>query len=66
MPKVLDYSTTKIPDFKKPYILEKNKKAVAVVLPFEVYESLTKVKDKDIEIYSNQRLRELLAEDKIS
>lgn len=49
---------------KKKIILERGKKQMAVVVPIGLFQKL--FQDEDIEMYSNERLREFEKEDKIT
>lgn len=49
---------------KKKIILERGKKQMAVVVPIGLYQKL--FQDEDIEMYSNDRIREFEKEDKMT
>ena len=49
---------------KKKIILERGKKQMAVVVPIGLFQKL--FQDEDVEMYSNERLREFEKEDKIT
>lgn len=50
---------------KRSFIIRRAKQPMAAVIPIEIYEALTAVPDRDIEFYSDKRLKEFLAEDRL-
>ncbi|TSC92921.1 MAG: hypothetical protein CEN91_335 [Candidatus Berkelbacteria bacterium Licking1014_85] len=50
---------------KKTILIKRANKDMAIILPIEIYEALTKVDDKDIEIYSDKRIKEFMDNDKL-
>lgn len=49
---------------KKKIILERGKKQMAVMVPIDLYEKL--FKDEDVEIYTQERVREFKREDRMT
>lgn len=49
---------------KRSFIIRRAKKPMAAVIPIEIYQSLLETPEKEIEIYSDERLKEFIEEDK--
>jgi|YNPMSStandDraft_1061717.scaffolds.fasta_scaffold24573_5 hypothetical protein len=49
---------------KKRIILERDKKKLAALIPIDFYEKL--FESEDIELYSDERIKEFMKEDKLS
>ena len=49
---------------KYRFVVNRNKKAMAVIIPIEDFKRY--FEDEDIELYSKQRIKEFLKEDKLS
>ena len=49
---------------KYRFVVNRNKKAMAVIIPVEDFKRY--FEDEDIELYSKQRIKEFLREDKLS
>lgn len=53
---------------KEPYVVEKNGRPAAVIVDLEVYQALEALREEEryIEEYSDERLKEFLAADRLS
>jgi len=50
---------------KRATIVLRSDRPMAAIVPIEFYEALTSVPDKDIELYTNKRVKEFLSADTI-
>ena len=51
---------------KKSIIIQRAKKNMAVIVPMEIFQAIIDVPEKEIELYTNERIAEFEKADKIS